>query len=92
LEKAQLDYISSLGRKDIVVATNMDGAHAEATAVHYMAQNNLTPVAGGVSRKACAPDGCEDFLQQVGAEMVGPVTSGNEGKDTRPVHVCLEKP
>jgi len=80
LEKAQVDYISSLGRSDIEIATNMEGGHAEATAVHYMAQNDLTPVAGGVSRNACAPDGCEDFLGQVGAEMTGPITPGTSAK------------
>ncbi|MFE4415428.1 DNRLRE domain-containing protein [Streptomyces sp. NPDC056821] len=80
LEKAQLDYVSSLKRKDIIVATNMDAAHAEATAVHYMASNRLTPVAGGVSRNACAPDGCADFLGQVGAQMAGPVTLGTKAK------------
>ncbi|WP_406272412.1 DNRLRE domain-containing protein [Streptomyces sp. NBC_00191] len=80
LEKAQLDYISSLKRKDIIVATNMDAAHAEATAAHYMASNGLTPVAGGVSRNACDPDGCADFLSQVGAQMAGPVTIGTKAK------------
>jgi RHS repeat-associated protein len=80
LEKEQLNYIASLGREDIVAATNMEGAHAEATAVHYMAQNELTPVAGGVSRNACAPDGCSDFLNQVGAEMTGPITLGTKAK------------
>ncbi|MDQ0961307.1 hypothetical protein QFZ66_005185 [Streptomyces sp. B4I13] len=50
----------------------MKGGHAEATAVNHMAANDLTPVAGGVSRNACAPDGCEDFLGEVGAQMVGP--------------------
>jgi hypothetical protein len=45
-----------------------------------MAENNLTPVAGGVSRNACTPDGCEDFLSQVGAEMVGPVYLGTKAK------------
>ncbi|MFF3288106.1 DNRLRE domain-containing protein [Streptomyces sp. NPDC003023] len=80
LEKAQLDYIDSLKRKDIIVATNMDAAHAEATAAHYMASNGLTPVAGGVSRNACDPDGCADFLSQVGAQMAGPVTIGTKAK------------
>ncbi|MER5429269.1 LamG-like jellyroll fold domain-containing protein [Streptomyces sp. NPDC002588] len=80
LEKAQLDYISTLGREDIEVATNVAGAHAEETAVNHMATNNLTPVAGGVSRNACAPDGCEDFLGDVGAEMLGPVTLGTKAK------------
>jgi hypothetical protein len=45
-----------------------------------MAQNELTPVAGGVSRNACAPDGCSDFLNQVGAEMTGPITLGTKAK------------
>nr|WP_281254775.1 hypothetical protein [Streptomyces thermovulgaris] len=80
LEKAQIDYIKSLGREDIVVAANMEGAHAEETAIHYIAQNNLTPVAGGVSRNSCAPDGCENFLGEVGAEMVGPITLGTKAK------------
>lgn len=53
---------------------------AEATAVNYMAENILTPVAGGVSRNACAPDGCEDFLGEVGAKMVGPITTGTKAK------------
>lgn len=80
LEKAQLDYIATLGREDIEIATNVAGAHAEETAVNHMATNNLTPVAGGVSRNACAPDGCEDFLGDVGAEMLGPVTLGTKAK------------
>ncbi|WP_307043570.1 LamG-like jellyroll fold domain-containing protein [Streptomyces achromogenes] len=80
LEKAQLDYIRSLARDDIEVAANMNGGHAEATAVNHMAANDLTPVAGGVSRNACAPDGCEDFLGEVGAQMVGPTTLGTKAK------------
>jgi hypothetical protein len=52
----------------------------EETAVHFMALNGLTPVAGGVSRNACAPDGCEEFLGEVGAEMAGPVTLGTQAK------------
>ncbi|MFI8087973.1 RHS repeat-associated core domain-containing protein [Streptomyces sp. NPDC086080] len=80
LSKDQLGYIGSLGRSDIIVATNIAQAHAEETAVHFMALNGLTPVAGGVSRNACAPDGCEEFLGEVGAEMVGPVTLGTQAK------------
>jgi hypothetical protein len=57
----------------------MDAAHAEATAVHHMASNGLTPVAGGVSRNACDPEGCADFLSQVGAQMAGP-TLGTKAK------------
>ncbi|MGC9536762.1 DNRLRE domain-containing protein [Streptomyces sp. UG1] len=80
LSKDQLNYIRSLRRSDIMVAANIDKAHAEETAVHFMALNGLTPVAGGVSRNACAPDGCEDFLSQVGAEMSGPITLGTQAK------------
>ena len=81
LEKAQIDYINTeLNRNDIVVATNMPGAHAEPNAVNFIAENGMTPVAGGVSRNSCAPDGCEEFLNQVGAEMIGPVTSGTRAK------------
>ncbi|NUS17124.1 MAG: hypothetical protein HOY69_37985, partial [Streptomyces sp.] len=86
LEAAQKAYIQQItqldakGRPNIVIAENLKEAHAEVNAAHYLAANRLKPIAGAANRNACSPDGCTEFLQEVGAQMVGPITLGTAAK------------
>ncbi|MFI8522463.1 hypothetical protein ACIGEZ_32405 [Streptomyces sp. NPDC085481] len=88
LTAEQLEYVESItttdeqGRPNMVALSPwMKEAHAETTAVHYIASNGLTPIAGATNRNARpAPMGCEDFLPQVGAVQTGPVTAGSKQK------------
>ena len=86
LEAAQKAYVEEIatldakGRPDIVVAENMSEAHAEVNGAHYAASQRLKPIAGAANRNACSPDGCTEFLQEVGAQMTGPITAGTKAK------------
>ncbi|WP_436521516.1 ricin-type beta-trefoil lectin domain protein [Actinoplanes sp. HUAS TT8] len=86
LAREQLSYINKLvkldaqGRPNIMIGENIAGMHAEKNGAYSVAMEGLNPIAGGVNRNSCSPDGCETFLGLVGAAMVGPSTRGTKKK------------